>query len=416
MRFASYLNIFTNRRIAALTLLGFASGLPLALTSGTLQAWLSDAGFDVKTIGWFTVIGQPYTWKFLWAPLLDRFIPPFLGRRRGWIVICQIAIAAAIVLLTGINPQTHLWTFAAIAFLIVFFSATQDIAIDAYRVDFTETEERGASSAVHVFGYRVALIVSGAGALILADQYFNWPQTFLVMALLMLGLAVFTFFTPEPRVPAHTPQTLEDAVILPFRDFFSRQGAIMMLMAVILYKFGEAFAFSLQTKFFLDMGFTKTTIGEVTKLFGLIAAIVGGFSAATLMVKLGLFRSLVLFGILQGAANFGFWYLALPGNQQYWLLVFTVGLENFTSGMATTAYVALLMSLCNKNYSASQYALLSALSSIGRVYVGPLAGLLAASFGWANFFLYAVIFNIPGIILILFLRQSIIARERELIE
>lgn len=415
MKFADYLTIFTNRRIAALTLFGFASGLPLALISGSLQAWLSDTGLDVKTIGWFTILGLPYTGKFLWAPLLDRFIPPFLGRRRGWIVICQLAIAAVIVVLTGINPQTHLLTFAFITFLIVFFSATQDIAIDAYRVDITSTQERGAASAVNVFGYRIAMIVSGTGALILADQYFTWPQTFLLMALLMVGLALFTLITPEPATPIHTPKTLEEAVILPFRDFFSRKGAIMMLLAVILYKFGEAFAFSLSTKFFLDIGFTKTTIAEVTKFFGLIAAIVGGFLAATLMVKLGLFRSLFLFGLLQALANFGFWYLALPENQTYWLLVFTVGLENFTSGMATTAYVALLMSLCNKNFSASQYALLSALSSVGRVYVGPLAGILAASFGWANFFLWAVAFNIPGIVLICYLRKQIMAQENSLI-
>lgn len=413
MKITHYFRVFTNRRMRAITFLGFASGFPLALTSGTLQAWLTDAGLNVTTIGWFTIITQPYTWKFLWAPLLDRFTPPFLERRRSWILICQIAMAGTVVLLAGINPQTHLFIFGIVAFFIAFFSATQDIAIDAYRVEITPALERGAASALNVMGYRLAMIVSSAGALILADQYFNWPQTFLLIALFMVGLSLITFFTPAPSTPSHRPQTLEDAVILPLRDFFHRKNAILILIAIIFYKLGEAFALSLSTKFFMDMGFSKTTIAEVHKLFGLIATIAGGFSAAGLLLKLGLFRSLLLFGILQGLANFGFWYLAKLNYPYYWILVCSVGLENFTSGMATTAYIALLMSLCNKNYAASQYALLSALSSVGRVYIGPIAGYAAASFGWANFFLAAVLLHIPSMMLICYLRQSILSYEQE---
>jgi PAT family beta-lactamase induction signal transducer AmpG len=411
MTLAPYFAVFTNRRIAAIALLGFVSGLPLALTGSSLQAWLSDAGLDVKTIGWFTLIGQPYTWKFLWAPLLDRFVPPFLGRRRGWIVLCQLLLACAIAALAGINPQTHLLTFGIIALLIAFFSATQDIAIDAYRVDVTTQEERGAASAVSVFAYRIAMLVSGAGVLVLADQYFNWQQTYLVMAAFMVGLALLTFFTPEPTTPAHTPANLEEAVILPFRDFFSRKGAILMLLAVILYKLGDAFAASLSTKFFLDMGFSKTEIAEVTKVFGLIATLIGGFIGASLMVKLGLFRSLIIFGILQALSNIGFWLLAQYGND-YTLLIAAIGFENLTSGMGTTANVAFLMALCNHRFSASQYALLSALSSFGRVYVGPAAGYIVASLGWADFFIFSIVAGVPGVVIIYYLRQQIRERDR----
>lgn len=414
MKFAPYFAAFTNRRIAAVTLLGFASGLPLALTSSSLQAWLSDAGLDIKTIGWFTIIGQPYTWKFLWAPLLDRFAPPFLGRRRGWILVCQIMLACAIAGLAGINPQTQLLTLVAMVLLITFFSATQDIAIDAYRVDVTTPAERGAASAVHVLGYRLAMIASGAGVLMLADQYFNWQQTYLIMAALMGGVAMLTFLTPEPATPAHTPKTLEEAVILPFHDFFSRKGAAMMLAAVILYKLGDAFALSLSTKFLLDMGFTKTTIAEVTKVFGLIAMIVGGFLGAGMMVKLGLFRALIVLGILQGVSNIGFWLLAYEG-RNYSLLVWAVGFENLTSGMGTTANVAFMMSLCNKRFSASQYALLSALSSFGRVYVGPVAGYIVAAVGWADFFLFSIMISAPGVLAIFCLRKHIVAREQALL-
>jgi PAT family beta-lactamase induction signal transducer AmpG len=411
MTLAPYFAVFTNRRIAAIALLGFVSALPLALTGSSLQAWLSDAGLDVKTIGWFTLIGQPYTWKFLWAPLLDRFVPPFLGRRRGWIVLCQLLLACAIAALAGINPQTHLLTFGIIALLIAFFSATQDIAIDAYRVDVTTQEERGAASAVSVSAYRIAMLVSGAGVLVLADQYFNWQQTYLVMAAFMVGLALLTFFTPEPTTPAHTPANLEEAVILPFRDFFSRKGAILMLLAVILYKLGDAFAASLSTKFFLDMGFSKTEIAEVTKVFGLIATLIGGFIGASLMVKLGLFRSLIIFGILQALSNIGFWLLAQYGND-YTLLIAAIGFENLTSGMGTTANVAFLMALCNHRFSASQYALLSALSSFGRVYVGPAAGYIVASLGWADFFIFSIIAGVPGIVIMYYLRQQIRERDR----
>ncbi|BCL76781.1 AmpG family muropeptide MFS transporter [Jeongeupia sp. HS-3] len=409
MAFRDYFSVFSNRRIAAAMFIGFASGLPLALTGSTLQAVLSDAGLDVKTIGLFTLVGQPYTWKFLWSPLLDRFpIPP--GRRRGWMMVMQLLLAAVIATMGGLNPAEHLMTYAVLALLVAFFSATQDIAIDAYRTELVHHEERGAAAAVGVFGYRMAMLTSGAGALILADTLFNWQQTYWVMAAVVAVLAVFTFLSPEPQTAARAPKTLQEAVVEPWKEFFSRRGAWLLLALVIAYKLGDAFAGSLSTKFLLDMGYSKTIIGEANKVFGLIATIVGGFIGATLMVKLGLYRSLLVFGIAQALTNLGYWLIATGGVPDHALLFAAIACENLAGGMGTTAAVALLMSLCNPRFTATQYALLSALAAFGRVYVGPAAGYLVAQFGWADFFVFSVAVGVPGVLLVWLMR----ARIREL--
>lgn len=409
MSIKTYSRIFSDPRIAAITLLGFTSGLPLALTSSSLQAWLSDVGYDTRVIGWFAIIGQPYILRILWAPLLDRFALPFLGRRLGWIIFCQLILTSTIAVIAFVNPQTHLFTFGAIAFLIALFAATLETAVDAHRVEIITSNERSGASAVYNLGYRLAMITSGAGTLILADQY-GWQFTFLFMAMLMGGFTILSLRVPEPQAPLNPPQTLEDAFFLPLQDFFNRQHALLMFLLVISYKLGDAFIFSLSTKFFLDLGFTKTTVAEVTKIFGLIATIIGSFIAAIVIDKIGLFRGLILFAILQGLATFGFWYLAKVGND-YFLLVWTVGIKNITSGMGTTVYLTLLITLCNKRFSAAQYALLSALWSSNRIYMGPIAGYIAASYGWADFFLWAALFNLPPLILLLFLKTSILQRE-----
>ncbi|XZG70456.1 AmpG family muropeptide MFS transporter [Chitinibacteraceae bacterium HSL-7] len=410
---ANYFSVFNNRRIAAAMFLGFASGLPLALTGSTLQAWLSDAGLDITTIGWFTLVGQPYTWKFLWAPLIDRFVPPFLGRRRGWMVITQLALAAAIATMGGLDPQQHLATFAVLAVLVAFFSATQDVVIDAYRTELVRHEERGASAAVGVFGYRMAMLTSGALALILADGYFTWQQTYWLMAILMLQMVVFSFLAPEPDVTPRHPLSLREAVIEPLMEFFTRKGALALLALVIAYKLGDAFAGSLSTKFLLDMGYTKSLIGQANKVFGLIATIIGGFAGAALMVRLGLYRSLLVFGVLQAVTNLGYWVIAHTGHAVTPLLFFAVGLENLAGGMGTTAAVALLMALCNVRFTATQYALLSALAAFGRVYVGPASGYLVESFGWADFFVISVLAALPGVMLVWWLRDRICALDHD---
>ncbi|GHD64400.1 AmpG family muropeptide MFS transporter [Jeongeupia chitinilytica] len=409
MAFRDYFAVFTNRRIAAAMFIGFASGLPLALTGSTLQAVLSDAGLDVKTIGWFTLVGQPYTWKFLWSPLLDRFpIPP--GRRRGWMMVMQLLLAAVIATMGGLNPAEHLATYAVLALLVAFFSATQDIAIDAYRTELVHHEERGAAAAVGVFGYRMAMLTSGAGALILADTVFNWQQTYWLMAAIVALLAVFTFFSPEPQTDARPPKSLQEAVVEPWKEFFSRRGAWLLLALVIAYKLSDAFAGSLSTKFLLDMGYSKAIIGEANKVFGLIATIVGGFLGAAWMVRLGLYRSLLVFGVLQALTNAGHWFIAQAGAPDHTLLFAAIAFENLAGGMGTTAAVALLMSLCNPRFTATQYALLSALAAFGRVYVGPAAGYLVAQLGWADFFVFSVAAGVPGVLLVWAMR----ARIREL--
>ncbi|QZA81486.1 AmpG family muropeptide MFS transporter [Deefgea piscis] len=405
--FSKYLAVFNNRRICAAMLLGFASGLPLALTGSTLQAWLSDAGLDIKTIGWFTLVGQPYTWKFLWSPLVDRFPMPFLGRRRGWILITQIALAAVIAKMSGLDPQTHLATFALMALLIAFFSATQDVVIDAYRTEVLQPEERGAGAAVGVFGYRMAMLTSGAVALILADGILTWEQTYLVMAGIMATMAIVTFFSPEPVLQTKPPLSLRSAIIDPLKEFFSRDGAWILLALVVAYKLGDAFAGSLSTKFLLDMGYSKSIIGQAYKVFGLVATLVGGFAGAILMLRWGLYKSLVIFGILQALTNLGYWLIAIHGAPDIGLLLFAISTENLAGGMGTTAAVALLMSLCNPNFTATQYALLSALTAFGRVYVGPASGYLVTAVGWSHFFVISAAIALPGLALLFVLRKTI---------
>ncbi len=410
MALADFTAVFSNRRIAAAMFVGFASGLPLALTGSTLQAWLSDAGLDVKTLGWFTLLGQPYVWKFLWSPVLDRFCPPLLGRRRGWIALMQIALALAIAAMAGLDPQSNLPTFAVLALLVAFFSATQDIAIDAYRTETLHGNERGAGAAVGVFGYRMAMLTSGALAMILADGYLSWQQTYLLIAGVMLACVLPTLFAPEPEVAVRPPRSLREAVLNPLQEFFGREGAWALLLLVVAYKLGDAFAGSLSIKFLMDMGFSKSVIGQANKVFGLIATIVGGFAGATLMLKLGLFRALLWFGVAQALTNLGYWLIAVSGPRME-LLLFAVAAENLAGGMGTTAAVALLMSLCNARFAATQYALLSALAAFGRVYVGPVSGYLVAGLGWAHFFAITVLVAVPGLVLVWWMRKTIRALE-----
>ncbi|WP_028448342.1 MULTISPECIES: AmpG family muropeptide MFS transporter [Chitinibacter] len=411
MQLSHYLAVFTNRRIAAAMFLGFASGLPLALTGSTLQAWLSDAGLDLKTIGWFTLVGQPYTWKFLWAPLIDRFPLPLLGRRRGWMLLTQLALAGAIATMGGLDPQTHLATFAVLAVLVAFFSATQDVVIDAYRTETLQQTERGAGAAVGVFGYRMAMLTSGALALILADGILSWQHTYWAMAAIMAGMALVTLLAPEPTGLPRPPQSLREAVLEPLHEFFTRRGALWLLLLVVGYKLGDAFAGSLSTKFLLDMGYVKSQIGSANKVFGMIATIVGGFAGAVLMLRWGLYRALLVFGVLQALTNLGYWIIALHGAPDLLLLYAAIGGENLAGGMGTTAAVALLMSLCNPRFTATQFALLSALAAFGRVYVGPASGYLVLALGWAHFFVFSALVAIPGLLLVVYLRQTIRALE-----
>lgn len=394
-----HLPLLSSRHLRTVLLLGFSSGLPLALSGATLQAWMASEGVSIATIGWLTLAGVPYTWKFLWAPVMDRFALPFLGRRRGWMLATQLALAAGMALIGLIPVSTHPAWAAIAAAALAFVSASQDIIVDAYRTDLLTVSERGPGAGLTVLGYRLAMLCSGALALVMAAQW-GWPVTYALMGGLMgIGIAA-TLSGPEPPAPPALPRSLRDAVLLPLQEFLSRPGAWALLALVVLYKLGDAFAGSLSTAFLIrGVGFGIAEVGAVNKGIGLAATLLGAVAGGALMVRWGLYRSLFWFGLLQGGAALAFAWLAAAGHQ-FGLMVFAVFLENLTSGMGTAAFTALLMALCSHRFSATQFALLSALAATGRVYVGPLAGQLVSTLGWTQFFLLAVLAALPGVWLV----------------
>ncbi|MGH8592503.1 MAG: AmpG family muropeptide MFS transporter [Gammaproteobacteria bacterium] len=395
-----------NRRVAVMLFLGFSSGLPLALTAGTLQAWLTVAGVDIKTIGVFALTGLPYTVKFLWAPLMDRYALPLLGRRRGWMLLTQLGLLASIAAMASLSPSENIGLLGALALLVAFLSASQDIAFDAYRADVLRPAERGFGAAVSVTGYRVAMLASGALALVLSDQI-GWRATYIVMGMTMtLGIAA-TLVSPEPGFSGREPLSLARAIRDPFVEFWSRSGAWSLLALIVLYKLGDAFSASLSSTFLLrGLGFSATDVGVVNKGMGLFALLTGAIVGGAMMVRLGLYRSLFLFGILQAVTNLGFFLLALS-EKHYLGMVVAIALENLAGGMGTAAFVALLMALCDHRYTATQFALLSALASIGRVLVGPVAGYWVTEVGWAMFFFTSLIAAFPGLWLLWQLRTAL---------
>ena len=401
------ISVFRGRRIFLLLLLGFSSGLPLALTGATLQAWLAVEGVDIQAIGWFTLVGQPYVYKFLWAPLMDRYSIPLLGRRRGWLLVAQIALLFAIAWMGTVSPKEAPFLLAGLALLVAFLSASQDIVFDAYRADVLRAEERGAGAAVSVLGYRIAMLVSGGLALILVDNWISWTQAYWLMAALMLVGAVATWAAEEPATPPTAPKTLAEAVREPLAEYFSRHGAWLLLLVIILYKLGDAFAGTLTTAFLLrGAGFSLTDVGWANKWLGVGATILGLLLGGALMAKLRLYRSLLLFGVLQALTNLGFMLLATAG-KSYPLMITVIAAENLCGGMGTAAFVALLMAMCDRRFSATQYALLSALASLGRVYVGPAAGIMAESFGWTTFFFFTFLIALPGVAMLWWQRARV---------
>lgn len=400
-------NVYANRRIGVMAIVGFSSGLPLALTASTLQAWMTAVGIDLRTIGVFSLVGLPYTLKFLWSPLMDRFGPPFLGRRRGWMFCTQIMLILAIGLMSGGSPQTTLPLLGFLALVVAFVSASQDIVIDAYRTDVLDHVERGAGAAVYVAGYRVAMLVSGGLALIFSDRI-GFQNTYLLMALLM-GIGVIgSVVGPEPKGQAAPPGSLKEAVWGPLQDFFSRQRAISILLVIILYKLGDAYAGSLTTAFLMrGVGFSLTEIGTVYKALTIVSVVLGAAIGGSLMVRLGLYRSLLFFGILQAISNLSFMILAWAG-KSYPIMIGAVAFENLAGGMGTAAFVSLLMSLCNQRYSATQFALLSSLAVLGRVCVTPTSGFLVTWLGWPVFFFITTLSALPGLVLLVYLRREVL--------
>ena len=501
-------------RLLVVAMLGFASGLPLALTGQALQAWLSQDGVDIATIGFLSLVGLPYTFKFLWAPLMDRFeLWPALGRRRGWLVLTQLGLALALWALAATSPTGALQAFALLAVAVAFISASQDVVIDAYRTDLLAPAERGLGASLNVLGYRLAMILSGGVALIWTDAAqgsgWSWPQVYRLMAWIMAGLALLSaLLLPRLALPigdaaprssarndligfaavlvavvlgylatlhAFTPlarallgpwlaggtlaATLQarwidllallmglaftlplaafaarrarfDTLLGGMRSYFSQPGAAAFLLFIVFYKLGDAFAGALMTPFLLKaMAFASAEVGVANKIIGLWLTLGGALLGGLLMLRLGLWRALMLFGVLQAASNLGFWWLAVHGKGSLpgllipafdWGfvsltqatpvdggLLMVIAFENLSGGMGTAAFLAFLMSLTQQRFTATQFAMLSAFASIGRVWVGPLAGVLAESIGWPTFFIVSTVLAVPALVLLWLMRASV---------
>jgi PAT family beta-lactamase induction signal transducer AmpG len=391
--------IVFNRRMFTLLLLGFSSGLPLALVGGTLQAWMASVHADLSLIGVFSLVGLPYTLKFLWAPLMDRYSPFFLGRRKGWIFFTQIALMLALVGMSFADPIQQPALLAILAFLVAFSSASQDIVVDAYKTEILNQNEFGIGASIANLGYRLALLFSGAFALILSD-HISWRQIYLIMAgFLSIGIMGSLL---GPNIPSErTPKTLQEAIIEPFFNFFQRKNVLGLVMFILFYKMDVVVAMALMTPFMMELGFTKTDIGIVMKGFGLMATLLGTFLGGLWMSLIGLKRSLWLFGILQGISGICFYLLSKMGHH-YPMMITTIVAENFFSGMGNASYAAFLMSLCHPKFTATQFALLTSLMAITRTFAGSLTGFLAKAVGWDSYFLISIALMIPGLWLLIF--------------
>lgn len=393
--------VFGQRKMAALVLLGFSSGLPLYLTSRTLQAWLTVEEVNLTAIGLFSLVGLPYSLKFLWSPLLDRYVPPLLGRRRGWLVIFQLALLLAIAAMAFQSPRRALALLALNALLIAFLSASQDVVFDAYKVDVLEEREMGAGAAMGVLGYRVGLLVAGSATLMLADRL-SWPTVYLLTSVLMLIGVWASLRAPEPLRPVSPPRTIGEAVRLPFVEFVRRLGGrrtLAVLLFVVLYKFGDALAGGMATAFLLQTGFSQGAVGAVQGGVGLGATIVGVLAGGAVVARLGINRSLWIFGATQAATNLAYLWLAQMG-KVYGFMVAAVVVENFATGLVAAAFVAFLMSLCSMRFSATQFALLSSLNAVSRDLLLAPAGRVAEATGWTVFFAITLLAALPGLLLL----------------
>jgi PAT family beta-lactamase induction signal transducer AmpG len=411
------LAVYAQRRVLLILPLGFASGLPLLLTFSTLSAWLATAGVARSAIGAFALAGTPYALKFLWSPLIDRLPPPLpLGRRRGWAVTIEIALIAATLGLGSCDPKTQLGLVAALALLVAFLSASQDIVIDAYRVELLTEQQQGPGAGMIQTGYRLAMLVSGAGALIIAQRA-GWFAAYAVMAaLLAVGMAVF-LFGPEPEVGDESPpaadsgwwdslrQWFATAVAGPFVDFMLRPRWAAILLFIVGYKLGEAMAGVMAMPLYVSLGFSLDEIAAISKLFGFVATVIGALVGGVVTVRYGVLRALLLCGILQSAGNL-FYVLQAVGGHRLDYLALCVIAENLTSAMAGAALIAYLSDLCSPAFTATQYALLSSLSAVGRTMVASSGGVLADRLGWVGFFLLTTVVTIPALVLLIWIAQS----------
>ncbi|NOZ69156.1 MAG: AmpG family muropeptide MFS transporter [Deferribacteres bacterium] len=379
-------------------IMGFASGLPLLLTKGMLQAWMKREGIDLSLIGLTNLLAIPYSIKFLWAPILDRYTIAFFGRRRGWLLIAQTALILSILGMGLSNPKDSPLMLVAAALMVTFFSASQDIVVDAYRREDLADEELGMGSALYVLGYRIGMLLSSGGGLIMAD-YMSFNMVYIIIAACMLPAIITTLLTPEPRV-AEKPRTMVEAIIAPLIEYFRRREALWMLAFILLYKIGDIMAGNITTPFYMDMGFSLTEIGAITKLLGFWAVIGGASLGGAMMIRLGINRSLWIFGFLQAVSTAGFAVLARIGHS-ITALSAVIGFENISAGMGTAAFMAFMASITNKKFTATQYALLTSFMAFGRDVLSAPTGFLAKTLGWENFFIACVLAAIPGMLLLL---------------
>lgn len=385
-------------RLGVVALHGAAQAIPLALTAGTLQAWLADAKVDISVIGWFTLVNAAYVWKFAWAPLFDRYPCPWLGARRGWVVILQLLAIPLLALLAWIGPTSSLPLFACAALLVAVVGASHDIVTDAYRTELLPPAERGPGASFVNVGARLGLLLCGAGALILAD-HIAWRYIYLLFASVLLLSALITTRAPEPAVRPVRPTSLRDAVVDPLREFFARRGAWLILLIVALYKIGDAFSVSLLTPFLMEHGYTKTEIGSVLKGMGMLATIIGSLGGGVLTMKLGIKRALIICGVLQALSNFGYIYLhSTPTHLS--TLIAVIGIDQFCAGLGNAPFLAFFMELCRVEFAGTQYALLSSLMAVPRTFIGAPAGYIAKYLGWNTFFALSIVIAVPALWLI----------------
>lgn len=404
----AWLAALLTRKMLICIFTGFSSGLPLYLLLNLLPAWLRSEGVDLKTIGFFALIQFPYTWKFLWSPLLDRFSIPGIGRRRGWMLITQIGLLIAIGSMGGLSPKESIWPILWLATLLSLLSATQDIAVDAFRREILKDSELGLGNAVHVNAYRIAGLIPGSLSLILADRL-PWNQVFWITGAFMIPGMIMAWMVSEPVIRG-APKTLRQAVTEPFQEFIGRQGwrgALMVLAFIFLYKLGDSLCTALATPFYLDMGFTKTDIGLIAKHAGLWPAVIGAMLGGLWMLKLGINRALWLFGVVQLVSIFGFAWLASQGHfeqigsAERIALAFIIGLEALGVGLGTAAFVAYIARSTHPAYTATQMALFTSLAAVPRTFINASAGWLVESLGWLNFYWLCALLAVPGMLLLL---------------
>lgn len=397
-KYAKIMKAIVSRRMAVALIMGFASGLPLLLTKGVLQAWMKEEGIDLSLIGMTNLLAVPYSVKFIWAPLLDRYTLNFLGRRRGWLLVAQSGLLLSIAAMGLSNPSGAPLVLVAAALFVTFMSASQDIVVDAYRREDLADEELGLGSALYVLGYRLGMLLSSGGGLIMAD-YLSFRAAYLIIAACMVPAIVTTILTPEPTV-AGIPKTIREAVIDPFVEYFRRRESLWMLAFILLYKIGDIMASNISTPFYIDLGFSLTEIGTITKLLGFWAVIAGASLGGVIMLRLGINRSLWVFGFLQAISTVGFAVLARVGYSIPALSV-VIGFENLSGGMGTAAFMAFMASITNKKFTATQYALLTSFMAFGRDVLSAPTGFFAKHMGWFGFFTACALIAVPGMLLLL---------------